>query len=142
MADYLLGSAGDDVKLWDVREYSLVKQYNPHSGRVSSLCWANDNSVSFILHPSLVYVRHSVQLRIGIYFRPGTGDIAYLPPRRRPGMGDIAMQTTPPPVRPSVCLSVCPSHLVFALYFENALIYFLETLQVRVPCHRSVLYSF
>ena len=54
----------------------------------------------------------------------------YLPRRRRPGTGDIAM----PPVCPSVCLSirlsVCPS------------ITFLETLQVRAPCHGGVLYSF
>ena len=55
----------------------------------------------------------------------------YLPLRRRPGTGDIA---TPP--------SVCPSRLVFALSLENALIYFLKTLQVRAPCHGGVLYSF
>ena len=38
--------------------------------------------------------------------------------------------------------SVCPSRLVFALYLENALLYFPETLQVRAPCqcHGGVLY--
>ena len=49
----------------------------------------------------------------------------YLPPRQRPGTGDIA---TPP--RPS------------RLVFENAMMYFLKTLQVRTPCHGGVLYSF
>ena len=56
---------------------------------------------------------------------PGTGDIATPPVRLLspagavgPGMGDIA---TPPP---SVCLSVCPSRLVFALELKNALLYF------------------
>ena len=42
------------------------------------------------------------------------------------GTGDIA---TPPPPPPSVRLSVCPSHLVFTLLLDNALMYFLETLQ-------------
>ena len=37
--------------------------------------------------------------------------LCYLPRRRRPGTGDIAT----PPVRLSVCPSVCPSRLVFAL---------------------------
>ena len=41
---------------------------------------------------------------------------------------------------PSVRLSIRPSRLVFAL--ENALKYFLETLQVRAPCHGGVLCSF
>ena len=34
------------------------------------------------------------------------------------------------------------SPFVFALLLEEALPYFLETLQVRVPCHGCVLYSF
>ena len=49
-----------------------------------------------------------------------------------PGTGDIAT----PPVRPSVRLS----HLVFALYLKNALLYFLETLQVHAPSDGGVLY--
>ena len=64
--------------------------------------------------------------------------VYYLPRRRRPGTGDIAT----PPICLSVCLSVCPSRLVFALLLKNALMYFLQTLQVRVPCHGGVLYSF
>ena len=44
-------------------------------------------------------------------------DIFYLPPRRRPGTGDFE---TP-----------CLSRLVFALELENALLYFLESLQVH-----------
>ena len=46
--------------------------------------------------------------------------------------------------RPSVRPSVRPSRLFFALLLKNALMYFLETLQVHVcaPCHGGVLYSF
>ena len=44
--------------------------------------------------------------------------------------------------RPSIRLSVRPSRLVFALELKNALMYFLETLQVHAPCHGGVLYSF
>ena len=39
----------------------------------------------------------------------------YLPPRRRPGTGDIATPTVRLSVRPSVRLSVRPSRLVFSL---------------------------
>ena len=53
---------------------------------------------------------------------------------------DVRYSNTP--VRLSVCLSVRPSRLVFALWLENALIYFLKILQVRAPCHGGALYSF
>ena len=52
-----------------------------------------------------------------------------------PGTGDIA---TPP--RPSVRLS-CLS-VTFSFCNVNALLYFLETLQVRAPSGGGVLYSF
>ena len=56
-----------------------------------------------------------------------------------PGMGDIA---TPP-----VCLSVRPSvrpsvTFSFRTVTKNALLYFLETLQVRAPSDGGVLCSF
>ena len=47
MADLLIASAGDDIKLWDAHGFDLVKQYNPHGGKVTSLCWSHDGSVSF-----------------------------------------------------------------------------------------------
>ena len=41
------------------------------------------------------------------------------------------------------CLSVCPSvTFSFRTVTQNALLYFLETLQVHAPCHGGVLYSF
>ena len=50
--------------------------------------------------------------------------------RRAKGPG-LEILKCPPP----------PSHLVFA-QLENALLYFLETLQACAPCHGGVLYSF
>ena len=47
MAQWRLASAGDSIQFWDLREYSLVKQFNPHSGNVSSICWSQNNDVSF-----------------------------------------------------------------------------------------------
>ena len=62
----------------------------------------------------------------------------YLPPRRRPGDGRYCNAP-----RPSVCLSVCPSCLVSHCNSKtHGCIFFLETLQVRTPCHGGVLYSF
>ena len=85
------------------------------------------------VHASAILLTGSYCYKFGWAFK---ALIYYLPRRRRPGTGDIAM----PPVRLSVHLSVhpsvCPSRLVFAL------MYFLETLQVRAPCHGGVLYSF
>ena len=46
--------------------------------------------------------------------------------RRRPGDGRYCNAPRP---------SICQSRLVFALQLKNALLYFLETLQVRAPSH-------
>ena len=53
MADYKLVTAGDDIRLWDINGYSLVKQYNPHAGAVNSIAWSQD---SILL--SQIYVPH------------------------------------------------------------------------------------
>ena len=48
MGDFMLASAGNDIRFWDVNgSYSLVKQFNPHSRNVCDLAWSLDNSVSF-----------------------------------------------------------------------------------------------
>ena len=60
--------------------------------------------------------------------------------RRRPRDGRYC--NAPPSVRLSIRLSVRPSRLVLALQLKKALLYFLETLQVRAPSHGGVLYSF
>ncbi|ELU15027.1 hypothetical protein CAPTEDRAFT_42942, partial [Capitella teleta] len=43
--DLKLASAGDDLKIWDVNGYSLVKQYNPHASSVSCVAWSHDNNI-------------------------------------------------------------------------------------------------
>ena len=49
----------------------------------------------------------------------------------------------PPSVRLSVCLSVCLSvTFSFRTVTQKALMYFLETFQVRAPGHGGVLCSF
>lgn len=40
-----LVSIGDDIKLWDCNGFTRVKQFNPHTHSVSSICWSHDNSV-------------------------------------------------------------------------------------------------
>lgn len=40
----LLASAGDDIKVWDTGSYTVVKQFNPHAGNVSRICWSHNNN--------------------------------------------------------------------------------------------------
>ena len=57
-------------------------------------------------------------------------------------VGAVVKPPPPPPLYLREILQ-CPSHLVFGLFkLEKVLMYFLETLQVRAPCHGGVLYSF
>ena len=75
----------------------------------------------------------------------GGGSVDYfltLSPAAPKARDGIYCNAPRPSVHPSVCLSVCPSRLVFALQLKNALMYFLETLQVCAPCYGGVLYSF
>ncbi|XP_064633227.1 protein NEDD1-like isoform X2 [Lineus longissimus] len=44
MADFKLVTAGEDIRIWDINGYSLVKQYNPHGGSVNSVAWSQDNN--------------------------------------------------------------------------------------------------
>ena len=48
MAAVKLASAGDDVKLWDVRAYKCVKQYNPHNENVSAVSWNADGKYHLV----------------------------------------------------------------------------------------------
>ena len=34
-----LASAGDDIKIWDTVDYSVVKQFNPHDQNISAIAW-------------------------------------------------------------------------------------------------------
>ena len=70
--------------------------------------------------------------RISIFYVPWKNSHYYLPPRRRPGDGRYCNAP-----RPSVTFSFRTVTVT-----ENALMYFLETSQVRAPCHGGVLYSF
>ena len=35
---------GDDIKLWDCTGFTLLHQFNPHSGNVCCLDWSHDNT--------------------------------------------------------------------------------------------------
>ncbi|XP_062617697.1 protein NEDD1-like [Saccostrea cucullata] len=39
-----LASAGDDIKLWDEGNFSLLKQFNPHDQNIADICWSHDNT--------------------------------------------------------------------------------------------------
>ncbi|XP_074646303.1 protein NEDD1-like [Tubulanus polymorphus] len=40
-----LATAAEDIKIWDCSNgYSIIKQFNPHSGPVSSVVWSHDNN--------------------------------------------------------------------------------------------------
>ena len=39
-----LASAGDDIKIWDIGDFSLVKQFNPHEQNVSAIAWNGKKS--------------------------------------------------------------------------------------------------
>ncbi|XP_061187715.1 protein NEDD1-like isoform X2 [Saccostrea echinata] len=39
-----LASAGDDIKLWDEVNFSLLKQFNPHDQNIADICWSHDNT--------------------------------------------------------------------------------------------------
>ena len=43
MSSCKLASAGDDIKLWDTRSFTVVKQFNPHDHNVAELCWSHDS---------------------------------------------------------------------------------------------------
>lgn len=39
-----LASAGDDIKIWDIGDFSLVKQFNPHEQNVGAIAWNGKKS--------------------------------------------------------------------------------------------------
>nr|CAB3264281.1 protein NEDD1 [Phallusia mammillata] len=41
----LFASCGDDIKLWDTKNFQIVKQYNYHKGNVKDISWTSDNSM-------------------------------------------------------------------------------------------------
>ncbi|CAH1784797.1 unnamed protein product, partial [Owenia fusiformis] len=43
-SELLLASSGDCVKIWNNLGASLVKQFNPHDGNLSTVAWSHDNS--------------------------------------------------------------------------------------------------
>lgn len=46
MSDLRLLSTGDDIKIWDIEDFKLLKQFNPHNQNVNCAVWSHDNSVS------------------------------------------------------------------------------------------------
>ncbi|XP_071961127.1 protein NEDD1-like [Antedon mediterranea] len=43
--DFKLATAGDDIKIWDLKSFSVTDQYNPHSSGISDICWSHNNQL-------------------------------------------------------------------------------------------------
>ena len=39
MSHLKLASAGDDIRIWDTGDFSIVKQFNPHDQNISAIAW-------------------------------------------------------------------------------------------------------
>ncbi|XP_033120347.1 protein NEDD1-like [Anneissia japonica] len=43
--DFKLATAGDDIKVWDLKSFSVTEQYNPHTSGISDICWSHNNQL-------------------------------------------------------------------------------------------------